>query len=166
MSGTVSIISPLTNTVKFPKAVGDLCRGFSVHDKGKPYETFNLQSALGLIHNSRVFLEENDVNTHLPKTLNGPQGNVTGKTIDSVRLVEWALNRLNEVTKQFNYHETSLLSRMTLDVEHFHSTTHVKSDVMSMLQYCRSFGNCVKENVKNTKNSIQWSSIYTSGSAC
>ena len=129
MSGTVSIISPLTNTVKFLKAVGDLYRGFSVHDKGKPYETFNLQSALGLIHNSRVFLEENeraiyhDVNTHLPKTLNGPQGNVAGKTIDSVRLVEWGLNSLNEVTKQFNYHETSLPSCMTLDVEHFHSTT-------------------------------------------
>ena len=163
MSGTVSIISPLTNTVKFLKAVGDLCRGFSVHDKGKPYKTFNLQSALGLIHNSRVFLEENEqaiyhgVNAHLPKTLNGPQGNVAGKTIDSVRLVEWGLNRLNEVTKQFNYHDTSLPSCMTLDVEHFHSTTHVKSDVMSMLQYCRSFGNCVKENVKKLS---AWSALY------
>ena len=40
MSGTVRIISPLTNTVKFLKVVGDLYRGF--YDKGKPYETFNL----------------------------------------------------------------------------------------------------------------------------
>ena len=78
-----------------------------------------------------MFLEENeqaiyhDVNTHLPKTLNGPQRNVSGKTIDSVRLVEWGLNRLNEVTKQFSYYETNLLSFMTLDVEHFHSTIHV-----------------------------------------
>ena len=130
-SGTVSIISPLPNTVKFLKAVWDLYRGFSVHKKGRPYETFNLQSALCLIHNSRVFLEENeqaiyhDVNTHLPKTLNGPQGNVAGKTIDSVRLVEWGLNRLNEVTKQFSYYDTNLLRSMTLDVEHFHSTIHV-----------------------------------------
>ena len=44
-----------------------------------------------------MFLEENeqaiyhDVNTHLPKTLNGPQGNVAGNTIDSVRLVEWGV---------------------------------------------------------------------------
>ena len=110
-----------------------------------------------------MFLEENehaiyhDVNTHLPKTLNGPQGNVAGKTIDSVRLVEWGLNRLNEVTKQLNYHETNLLSCMTLDIEHFHSMTHVKSDVMSMLQYCRSFGNCVKENVKRLS---AWSAFY------
>ena len=49
MSETVSITSPLTNTVKFLKAVGDLYRGFSVQDKGRPYETFNLQSAMGLI---------------------------------------------------------------------------------------------------------------------
>ena len=78
-----------------------------------------------------MFLEENeqaiyhDVNTHLPKTLNGPQGNVAGKTVHSVRLVEWGLNRLNEVTEQFSYYETNLLSFMTLDVEHFHSTIHV-----------------------------------------
>ena len=54
-------------------------RGFSVHDKGKAYETFDLRSALGLVHRCRVFLEENeraiyhDINTELPKTLNGPQ---------------------------------------------------------------------------------------------
>ncbi|PFX11992.1 hypothetical protein AWC38_SpisGene24119 [Stylophora pistillata] len=120
-------------------------------------------SALGLIHNSRVFLEENeqaiyhDVNTHLSKTLSGPHGNVAGKTIDTVRLVEWRLNRLNEVTKQLNYHENNLLSCMTLDVEHFHSTIHVKSDVMSMLQYYRSFGNCVKENVNRLS---AWGAFY------
>ena len=42
MSGIVIIIFSLSNTVKFLKAVGDLYRGFSVHDKGKPHETFNL----------------------------------------------------------------------------------------------------------------------------
>jgi len=74
MSGTVNVISPLNNTVKFLKAVGDLYKGFSVHDKGKTYETFNLPIALGLIHNCRALLEENeraiyhDVNTDLPKT--------------------------------------------------------------------------------------------------
>lgn len=42
MSGIVSIISPLTNNIKFLKAVGDRYRGFSVHDKAKPYETLTL----------------------------------------------------------------------------------------------------------------------------
>ena len=72
-----------------------------------------------------MLLEENEravcyeVNTHLPKTSNGPQGNVAARTIDSVRLVQLGLNRLNEVTKQINYYDTSSLSCMTLDVEHF-----------------------------------------------
>ena len=76
MPGTVNIISPLTSTVKFLSAVGDLYRGFSVHDKGNAYETCNLKTALGLVRNCRVFLEENeqaiyhDVNAELPK---GPQ---------------------------------------------------------------------------------------------
>lgn len=65
-----------------PKAAGGLYRGFSVHDKGKAYETFNLYCALQLIQNYCVFLGEikqaiyHDMNTHLPKRLHGPQGNV------------------------------------------------------------------------------------------
>lgn len=65
-----------------PKAAGGLYRGFSVHDKGKAYETFNLQCALQLIQNCCVFLGEikqaiyHDMNTQLPKRLHGPQGNV------------------------------------------------------------------------------------------
>ena len=39
-SGTVSIISPLPNTVKFLKAVGDLYRGFSVHKKRQTIRNF------------------------------------------------------------------------------------------------------------------------------
>ena len=33
--------------------------------------------------------------------LNATQGNVAGKTIDSVRFFEWGLSRLNETTKQY-----------------------------------------------------------------
>jgi hypothetical protein len=155
------MISPLTNTIRFLKAIGDLYKAFSVHEKGKKFDTFGLQPALDLVQNCRTFLEENeqaiirDVRSRLP--LNGPQGNVAGKTIDSVRLVEWGLSRLNEITKQYNYNEATLLSCMTLDVEHFHATTHFKSKSMTMLQYCRSFGNCVKESLK--KLSL-WSAHY------
>ena len=48
-----------------------------------------------LVHNCRVFLEENeqaiyhDDNAELPKTLNGPQGNIAEKSVHLVRLVEW-----------------------------------------------------------------------------
>ena len=127
--GTVNIISPLTSTVKFLGAVGDLCSGFSVHDKGNAYETCNLQTASELVHNCRVFLEKNEqaISDHeLPKTLNGPRWNVAGNSVELVPLVELGLNRLNKVTKQFRFNEANLLSCMTLDVEQFHLTTYVK----------------------------------------
>ena len=46
---------------------------------------------------------------------------------------------------------------MTLDVEHFHATTHYKTPVIAMLQYCRSFGESVEGNVKKLSN---WSAHY------
>ncbi len=95
--------------------------------------------------------------TSLPKKLNGPQGNVAAKTVDSVRLIEWGLERLVETTEKYGYSKTDLLSCMTLDIEHFHATTHFKSDVMSMLQYCRSFENCIKETIKKLST---WSVHY------
>ena len=48
-----------------------------------------------------------------------------GRPYETFNLFKRGLNRLNEVTKQFSYYETNLLSFMTLDVEHFHSTIHV-----------------------------------------
>ena len=60
MSGTVLMISPLTNTIRFLKAIGDLHKAFSVHEKGKKFDTFGLQPALDLVQNCRTFLEENE----------------------------------------------------------------------------------------------------------
>ena len=93
----------------------------------------------------------------LPKTLNGPQRNVAGKTTDSVRLVESSLSRLCDTIKDYHYSRTILFKCVTLDMKHFHATTHYKNDEMSMLQYCRSFGNYVKESVKNLS---VWSAHY------
>ncbi|CAB3990306.1 Hypothetical predicted protein [Paramuricea clavata] len=163
MSGTVHIISCLENTVKFLQAIGGLYKSFSVHDKGGSFEKHDLRSALELVSKCKDFLEENervinrDVTSKLPRTLNGPQGNVASKTVDSVRLIEWGLSRLKDIVEQYNYQETNLLSCMTLDTEHFHSTTHFKCEVMTMLQYARSFGNCVKESMKRLSS---WSAHY------
>ena len=38
MSGAVHVISQVTNTATFLKAIGDLYKAFSVHAKGKPFE--------------------------------------------------------------------------------------------------------------------------------
>ena len=70
-----------------------------MHKKGDSFEKHDLHSALELVSKCKDFLEENerairsDVTSKLPRTLNGPEGNVASKTVDSVRLIEWGLSR-------------------------------------------------------------------------
>ena len=46
---------------------------------------------------------------------------------------------------------------MTLDVENCHSTVHHKQGNMSMAEYCRSFGEAMKEAVKRVTS---WAAFY------
>ena len=46
---------------------------------------------------------------------------------------------------------------MTLSVEHFHSTTHVKNVLMTQLQYAREFMRSIKEALKSCHS---WSACY------
>ena len=84
----------------------------------------------------------------LPKHLNSPEGSVAGVSMKSVQLIPSGLNKLNEITDDYSYRNINLLSCLTLNVEHFHSSTHFKSTVLSMQQYCRQFGSVVKESNK------------------
>ena len=93
----------------------------------------------------------------LPRTLNGPQGSVAAKTLDSVKLVKWGLERLQQNLHQFSYDHTNLLSCMTLDVENLHSSVHHKSQVSTPLQYARDLGSTAKEGLKRTTS---WSAYY------
>ena len=54
------------------------------------------------------------------------------------------------------YHFTVPLSMMTLCVEHFHATSHVKTSQMIQLQYSRLFMTTVKEYLKQNSH---WSAI-------
>eukprot|EP00795_Rhopilema_esculentum_P010338 gene10338-19034_t len=57
----------------------------------------------------------------------------------------------------------NLLSCMTLDVEHLHSTSHIKHSLLSKQEYCRDFGNTVKESIQRLSSSSF--SYYTSEKA-
>ena len=46
---------------------------------------------------------------------------------------------------------------MALSVEHFHATSHVKTPLMSQLQYSKSFMTTVKEVLKRNSH---WSAYY------
>eukprot|EP00794_Sanderia_malayensis_P008526 gene8526-9440_t len=82
------------------------------------------------------------------KSLNGPEGCVAAVTVKSVDLLHWGIQQLLRNLQNFHYNKAVLLSCLTLDVEHLHATCHRKHPLMSKQEYCRSFGNTVKESVK------------------
>ena len=63
----------------------------------------------------------------------------------------------DKVVSSFGYNHTNLLSMMTLSVEHFHSTTHVKNVPMTQLQHTREFMRSIKEALKRCHS---WSACY------
>ena len=87
------------------------------------------------------------MSTGITRTLNGPEGHVSAKTVASVGMIEWGLKRLYNNLKPFDYSATNLLSCMTLDIENCHPTVHTKQANMSKMEYSRSFGLAMKEAV-------------------
>ena len=65
--------------------------------------------------------------------------------------------RLLVNVSEFDYKATNLLSCMTLDVENFHSTVHIKQAKLSTLEYYWSFGLTTKESIKRT---TEWTAYY------
>ena len=85
--------------------------------------------------------------TNSEKSLNGLEGAVSAKTVSSVSMTERNLLRLKK-NGELGYGSVNLLSCMTLDVEHNHSTVHVKQANISQLEYAMSFGSTMRESVK------------------
>ena len=70
-------------------------------------------------------------------TLNEPQGIVSTATIMFVAMIVWALERMTSRFSMFSFDGNNLLSCMTLDVGHLHSTSHSKDLLLSKKEYCR-----------------------------
>ena len=89
--------------------------------------------------------------------MNGPQGPVSAKTVNSVQLMEWGLGRLADILGEYDYQALDLLSCMTLHVENCHGTVHSKKVNMSKLEYARSFGATMTESIKRATS---WAVYY------
>ena len=158
----IKIFTTLNNTARFLRAVGALYSAFSIHEKHEEYSLCSLPTAISRVGDCLHVLEENvssirNMGCILPQTLNGSQGSVVAKTVDSVKLLRWSLERLQENLEQFSYENTNLLSCMTLDVENLHASVHHKSQVSTVLQYARDFRKTAKEGLKRTTS---WSAHY------
>ena len=65
--------------------------------------------------------------------------------------------QLQSNLEDYEKYDVNLLSSMTLDIEHLHSTVNYKQGFQSMLQYARSFASSIKESLKSL---TQWSTYY------
>ena len=78
---------------------------------------------------------------------------VTAATMKSVDMLHWGLFRMKTLLSSVSFGSTDLLSCMTLDVEHLHSTSHIKHPLLSKKEYCRGLGNTIKESTKRLSSS-------------
>ena len=157
----MKIFTTLGKPAKFLEAIENLYKTFSVHEKKGDYELQLLESACVLedVSFKTLKLSEINVRNHLQKpckNLDGPHGFISSKSLLSLEMTKWSLGRLINLVTEFSY-EINLLSMMTLSVELFHATSHVKTPLMSQLQYSRSFRTTVKESLKRNSH---WSAYY------
>ena len=65
----------------------------------------------------------------------------------------WGLDRIKSLFSLFSFDATNLLNCKTLEVEHLHSTSHIKHPLLSKKEYCRDFRNTIKESTKRLTSS-------------
>ena len=159
----IKIITTLPRTGDFLTVIGNTYAAFSVHEKHHAFRTCTIAEAIAKLGECLYHLRKNKSSIRqnvpkLPRSLNGPQGNVAAKTIQgSVNMLKRGLEQLNEISTEFDYQSLSLLSCMTLDMENFHLVVHHKAPLCTILQYSRNFGNAVKESLKRTNH---WAAFY------
>ena len=136
-TNSIKTCTKMVECVKFLNSVGQLFDAFSIHCKGTGYSIKSPDEALSLVHQCKELLERNTdeirMSTGITSAINRPQGHVSARTVASVALLEWGLQRLYSNLQPFNQSSTNLLSCMTLDVENCHSSVHIKQVNMSMM---------------------------------
>ena len=74
--------------------------------------------------------------SNITGALNGPQGHVSAKTVNSVQFMGWGQLRLANILRDYDCQAliVNFLSCMTLDVENCHATVHSKKVNMFKLK--------------------------------
>ena len=83
--------------------------------------------------------------------MNGPEGNISDKMYQSIKLPNWGLKQLRSNVLHYGDFDTNLLSYIALELEHLHSTFNHKQGFQTILQYACSFLASIKESLKFLK---------------
>ena len=100
----VKMIPTMNHTSDLLNTIGKLNEAFSVHEKYAKYSFKKLTEAVALKRECITVLESyvdsiKEENENLPKLLNGPEGSISNKTYDSIKLLEWSLMELQSNLK-------------------------------------------------------------------
>ncbi|XP_066920118.1 uncharacterized protein [Clytia hemisphaerica] len=159
--GSIKVITELNETANFLRGLKKMIDAFSVHEKHQAYSLKSLDEAISLVSQCDEMLSKNTEVIrsmgNLPRTLNGPEGNVSAITIDSIKMLHWGLKRLKTNTESLTYDRVNLLSCMTLAVENLHSAVNKKQGTQTLVSYAQSFASSVKESIKSA---TEWSAHY------
>ena len=120
----IKVFTTLKKTAEFLRGIGELFSAFSIHEKHHTYDLHDLPTVISKVNRCLQALEENiasirELNIRLPHSLNGAEGSVAAKTVESVKVLKWDMKRLKQnLQKNVNplgYEDTNLLSCTTLD---------------------------------------------------
>ena len=113
----------MTECSQILKGIGALYDAFSVHSRGETYKVKSFDETISFVSQceDKLNATTSDIrnSTGITVTLNGPQGQVSAKTVAPVEMIEWGLQRLLINVSEFDYKATILLSCTTLDVENW-----------------------------------------------
>ena len=112
-TNSIKLLSKMNHCAKFLRAIDAIYEAFSVHNKGGSYEKKTTEEAIGLVRHCKTVLEEHAyqirAESNITDALNGPQGHVSAKTVNSVQLMEWGLGRLADILGEYDYKALDLL---------------------------------------------------------
>ena len=100
-TNSIKICTKMVEYAIFLNSVGQLFDAFSMHCKGTGYSVKSANKALSLVRQCKELLERNTneirMSTGITSAINGPQGHVSARTVASVALLEWGLQRLTAI---------------------------------------------------------------------
>ena len=121
----------MKRTAEFLEALHSLAKSISLQKKHASYslKTINeaikpVEQCVSVIQNSLHHIRH-DRNIGL-KCVNGPEGNISAATVDSLHLLDFGLKQLKNDSEKLGYKNINLLSCMTLSLENLHSMVNRK----------------------------------------
>lgn len=153
-AGALKLISPTNPIANFLKHVRLLYSSHGIHSPPA-----SLQTATRLLDEATQYfeaaVEEAKVSAGSRKTVEGPHGVPSSKTVASIRMTLEALRGIERELKSVNpayINHVNPKSLVTLIVEHFNSKMREVYEVPTVLQFSHQFPAAVEETVKRTTN--------------